>query len=330
MNEQFFKDLGKTASKQFLTDATPLNDSVTKLAKQHKLNPEQIARVCEAANLNTYTSKMASTKDRLSEFNLADKSKVIADLNLSEAPKPVKQADDKSINYFIKNASMRDESSVFAPEYGSDGRFLKDLTTPDLSKVSITKTASEISNARTAHTHGLKNMGIAKSKMAMQQKLKDLDAEQLVTQIKLTSAFEKAVDLIKQAAVSTNPFIIWRDYDKSADSALIDKIFIKAAEELIKFNEKRAQEVLSEAKRFSPPEHDAYITERKVKVINHDPIIHQIDNVTNFRKILDKIEAFKSNDGLFEKSVTPQPTVEHSIDNGQSAKDWHDKLTGRS
>lgn len=330
MNEEFFKDLGKSASDAFVSNATPLNESVTKLAKQHNLNADQIARVCEAANLSTYTKKMANASDRLVEFELADKTKVAAGLSIQMPSKPIKHASEaKDIAYYVKSAAMKDESQVFAPEYSSDGRFLNTLAEPCLDEITITKIASEISSKRADHSKVITNRKAMTAKMAMAKKLEELSAEQMSVTIKLANSVGKVIDLIKQSAVSSNPFIIWRDYDKSDDSPIIDKLFIKAAEGVIKFNEKRAKELLLEAKRFEVPEHDAYLKERKVKIINHDPIIHEIDNITNFRKILDKIEDFKSNDGIFEKSTTPQPSVEHTIDKGQSAIDWHDKLTGR-
>jgi len=130
MNENFFKELGKTAAQKLISDNVSLNESITKQAQQHKLNPNQIARVCEAANLHTYTNKMASSATRLNEFPLADKADILSKLAMTEDPKPVKHAADKAISYFVKSASVNDTSSVFAPEYDVDGSFLKSLSEP--------------------------------------------------------------------------------------------------------------------------------------------------------------------------------------------------------
>lgn len=65
----------------FLGQNIPLNDSVQKLAEARSLNEEQIGRICEAANNLTFnkmfTSKGKTASDRIVEFDVADRKKVL-------------------------------------------------------------------------------------------------------------------------------------------------------------------------------------------------------------------------------------------------------------
>jgi hypothetical protein len=49
--------MGKQASRAYLQEGTPLNQSITKIALEHGLNDLQTQRVCEFANLHTFESK---------------------------------------------------------------------------------------------------------------------------------------------------------------------------------------------------------------------------------------------------------------------------------
>jgi len=80
--------LGKRASDMYLRKEASLNDAVSQLAGQHAgISPEQIKRVVEFANQNTFQSifeKQAGDKNV--EFDLADPGVVIRELNDGARP----------------------------------------------------------------------------------------------------------------------------------------------------------------------------------------------------------------------------------------------------
>jgi len=326
MNDKLFKDLGKEASKAFLDNLTPMNETITKMAQERGLNQEQIARVCENANLSTYSTKMAGATDRKFEFELADKAKIFKNLAMQEPVKPVKTAHSKDADYFVKTATISNDSTVFAPEYDTDGRFLASLS--DESSEDIVIKVADATPALDKEGH--KKRFATQKDFVLRNKIaaakESLEAELMLTYVKLSSAIDKAVELIKQAALNENPFLIWREYDNSDKSEIADKIFVKAAKDISAFSNKRATELLLEAKNSVIPQHDDYILERKVKIVGRDPIIKQIDAISNFKKIIDKIEDFKSNGGVYERSSTPDPGVAHTSDEGVPALDYYKKL----
>jgi len=70
--------LATSAANQYLEGKTPLNDSIKKLASQYSLNPHQVARVCEMANLETHRAlwKTATEKEKVA-FDVADPAKIV-------------------------------------------------------------------------------------------------------------------------------------------------------------------------------------------------------------------------------------------------------------
>ena len=288
------------------------------------MNANQVSRVCEAANLDTYLNKMAAASDRRFEFELADSGKVLADLNLKSEPKPVKEASEKDINYFVKSASLKD-SSVFAPEYETAPTFLADLDSPDTNdfKIKVAKTQENIFDA---HKRVLSTREKIANKMRLQERIDDLKAEYVITTIKMANDLKAAVGLIKKAAMTENPFTLWQRFDGTDKSDIANAVFSKAAEDLMRRDSKHAAELLLEAKKPAIPEHDASIAARGVKVVTNEPIVKLIDNISNYRKMIDEIEAFNSCNGLAEESSTPQPSVAYTIDNGQPALDFYKKL----
>lgn len=50
MSKAKLQYLASKASDAYLDDGESLNDAVTKIAKENKLNPDELSRVCELAN----------------------------------------------------------------------------------------------------------------------------------------------------------------------------------------------------------------------------------------------------------------------------------------
>jgi hypothetical protein len=65
--------LSKIAAKRYLEEQVPLNDTITKLARENELNSNQIERVCEMANIATHRGLWTKTaqKEKIS-YPLAD------------------------------------------------------------------------------------------------------------------------------------------------------------------------------------------------------------------------------------------------------------------
>jgi hypothetical protein len=69
--------LGETAAKRYIDGQTPLNETIRKLADQHDLNPHQIERVCETANLATHQALWPRMREKEKiAFELADAKKI--------------------------------------------------------------------------------------------------------------------------------------------------------------------------------------------------------------------------------------------------------------
>ena len=78
--ESNFEKYAEVAANQYLNDNVPLNDAIVKIATEKELNPEQIKRVVEAANVKVF-QKHFSDSDREGhkdvDFDVADPKVII-------------------------------------------------------------------------------------------------------------------------------------------------------------------------------------------------------------------------------------------------------------
>ena len=65
-------ELGKQLSQDFVSDNNSLNDGLKKVATEKGLNREQLQRVAEAANTETYLQLMKTAQENYVDFPLAD------------------------------------------------------------------------------------------------------------------------------------------------------------------------------------------------------------------------------------------------------------------
>lgn len=74
LSQERLETWAKIASKRFVENSIPLNDSITKIAQENDLTPHHIERVCEMANLNTHTALMPNEPEKRASFGfpLAD------------------------------------------------------------------------------------------------------------------------------------------------------------------------------------------------------------------------------------------------------------------
>jgi hypothetical protein len=83
---------GEVAARDFLTNQTPLNEAVEKIAHEYSLNGEQIKRVCEFANISTNLSLFKQAEDKRFEFRQACHQYILESLDNSsvkEASTPI-------------------------------------------------------------------------------------------------------------------------------------------------------------------------------------------------------------------------------------------------
>lgn len=80
VNSEQYGLWGKTAAKRYLEDGVPLNTTIQKIASEESLNANEISRVCEMANLETYANmlKTSSPHDKSFEFPVADKAAIVS------------------------------------------------------------------------------------------------------------------------------------------------------------------------------------------------------------------------------------------------------------
>lgn len=75
--------MAKEASLKYLQDGVSMNDTILDMVKTSKLNPHQLARVCERANISTYDTMWSNLKHGDFTFELADQEKIANEVNNS-------------------------------------------------------------------------------------------------------------------------------------------------------------------------------------------------------------------------------------------------------
>jgi hypothetical protein len=72
----------KIASKRFIDEGAPLNETITKIAQENDLNPHFVERLCEMSNLCTHNTLLPSEPEKRASFTftLADAKEVTAAL----------------------------------------------------------------------------------------------------------------------------------------------------------------------------------------------------------------------------------------------------------
>lgn len=134
LSEIELKMMAKEASKQYLDNNVPLTDTVAKLASDRQLNPHQIARICEAANLDTYNAMWNKVGSGNFVFEVADQDKVVEKLAAMDTSSPL-------LDEYISPASIKD----LLPDEKDTERIPTDklLSIPE-KKAALEKTSFEI------------------------------------------------------------------------------------------------------------------------------------------------------------------------------------------
>lgn len=91
--------LGKTLAKDFITFNKPLQTGLEKIAVQQNLTRDEIRRVAETANIETYLGIYDKSADKYIEFNLADANAAIAGLNKTASLEDNVSEDENSTGF---------------------------------------------------------------------------------------------------------------------------------------------------------------------------------------------------------------------------------------
>jgi hypothetical protein len=120
-SEMELKLMGKTASAKYLDESASMNDTIAGMAKESKLNPHQVARICEAANISTYDTLWEKKGNGDFVFDMADQEKIAETIN--STPSLILQEADSSIESIkdllppvdrVENSSDAEKSAKLA------------------------------------------------------------------------------------------------------------------------------------------------------------------------------------------------------------------------
>ena len=104
--------IGKQISDGFVHDGVSLNEGLHKVGSDQGLNREQLQRVAEAANTETYLSLMKTAKENYVDFPLAD-FKEVHDSMTKTASHDLVEIDDYDLDYESNTNSPIDETGTF-------------------------------------------------------------------------------------------------------------------------------------------------------------------------------------------------------------------------
>lgn len=269
--------MGKEASAEYVYNNVPLNDTILKMTKEAKLNPHQVARVCEAANIDTYNTLWDRTKSAEFVFELADQEKIaeamndVADFNISENDVPVSQLNDLLPDVSEVESPKTAEKTASYAEFDKAYKSLEKKA--NISRKKFEKTASHV-----------------------QQFIDELDLAIEEQKLIKQAAFEKLTDMLKYAARNgeniSDAYIAARvKFDDKADQ--VKAIFSKIASELKKSGitfqnnyEKTASKCIDENARGNR-HGDAYV------VSGTHPIIKYLNTIIDSDYMIDKADLMK-------------------------------------
>lgn len=123
-NSESYGLWGKEAAKRYIEDGTSLSDHIAKTASEHGLNPDEIARVVEAANLEVFDHKLKTASTKAFEFDVADHGKVIRSLGVPKQKTAMPEVFftdyDKPLSQDLSKTAGKDIFTAFQVEEGEE------------------------------------------------------------------------------------------------------------------------------------------------------------------------------------------------------------------
>ena len=93
-----YEKISDDISDSYINDNIPLNNSIKIVSIKMELNPEQIKRLSETANIKTYNKMFDKLDDKTFKFDLADSKKVIDEVYTPTEKEDKSEAEDTSEN----------------------------------------------------------------------------------------------------------------------------------------------------------------------------------------------------------------------------------------
>ncbi len=218
-SELELKMMGKTASVKYLKDNVDMNETITSMAKEARLNPHQVARICESANVFTYDELWDKNKNGNFTFKLADQEKIAESLNttssivLQEADSSISSIKDllppvdkvESISSKTKTAEFEKLAQLFVKETKVSKTELRktinklshyrDMLDTAISESTVIAKEAELALEDMLKTAALRGENIAGAYIAARATYPDADA-------KIFSIFNKIAMRLKDKGIS--------------------------------------------------------------------------------------------------------------------------------
>ena len=294
--------MGKQASAEYICNKVPMNDTILKMTKEAGLNPHQVARVCEAANVNTYDTLWNMTKSADFVFDMADQEKIAKMINEVSVP-----------DFNENNVSVDTFSDLL----------------PDISEVESDKTAEKTAGfEKIAKLHALtdKQTAINRRKVEkiashIKQYVNELDLALKEQELVKQAAFESLTDMLKQAALSGenigDAYIAARCVFPDKEDIIVDT-FSKIASILKKNRISFAANFSKTASKIINEDAKGNRNTNKAVIDKSHPIIKHLNTIIDSEDMMDKGTKLK---GYF---VTKLEKAEHnlrkpSFDNGDKS-----------
>lgn len=306
MSKAKLQYLASKASDAYLDDGESLNDAVTKIAKENKLNPDELSRVCELANLKTFDSAVKKAASNKVQFELADVKQIRKNLNMTDKPR-------------TKTAA----SNALAMEYNLSPEFLSTFS-KQASAIDITPLELREFEANLPFKKARKLNDAIKTKLAMKKLLRKQEAGKIGLKIKIASEHAEAVKMIKTAALRkvANPFTQWPLINKAHPELkeVTDSVFTKAANELVSTWQVNIKDLLSGAKKEA-----AEALDKDWDSLGKDgtSIVKKLDTISAYHDLYKKVQEshLKTNSSLeLTQSPLDTPKTKETINNTNKIK----------
>lgn len=298
MSKAKLQYLAAKASDAFIDNGVDLTESVTKIAREHNLNPDELARVCELANLKSFDMAVKKAAKNTVKFDLADIHKVRKALNMTEAAK-------------TKTAAATLEYSI-SPE------FLKAFE-KEAYDINTKEVEERIANAGLKHKLAKQHNEDVMRKLQIKKLTRELEAEKIALEFKLFTEVADAVNMVKTAALRklSNPFtmlpVIISKHPNLKEAA--NNVFKRAAEELTTTWSVNIEDMLQKATKEA-----AQVIKNETDILGKDgtSIVKKLDTISGYMDLYKKIQngPFKTNDST---ELTQAPwnkiIVKETVDN---------------
>jgi len=141
LSETNILDLATKAANDFLNAPhKSLNDTISKLAQDNDLTPEETGRVVEAANKEVYLSVFPTLKSKVFEYKLAEIDEITKNLN-----KPLIQVESKSSSWKpITRTALQKTAAETLERIQSEVGTDKQILERELAKAELKKEALEL------------------------------------------------------------------------------------------------------------------------------------------------------------------------------------------